>query len=288
VTRNGKEASVERCCSDRLVTTSDKEYAMKYDLPSEVMVEEDGPVRIVTLNRPESFNSVNEGLHRGIATVWRQIGADPEARAAVLTGAGPAFCAGGDMTWFGAVQDDAELRAAVIKQAKEVVHELVRFPLPLVGAVNGAAVGLGCSLAVLCDIVLMADNAFLADPHVAVGLVAGDGGVVTWPLFMSLLKAKEYLFTGDKINAETAERLGLANRVVPAADLRDEALTLAHRLAGLPAKALQDTKRALNLHLQQAVTLVLDFALAAESECFTLPEHRERVEAFLARTGNNP
>jgi Enoyl-CoA hydratase/carnithine racemase len=109
---------------------------------------------------------------------------------------------------------------------------------------------------------------------------------VTWPLFMSLLKAKEYLFTGDKIRAEAAERLGLANRVVPAADLRDEALTLAHRLAGLPAKALQDTKRALNLHLQQAVTLVLDFALAAESECFTLPEHKERVAAFLARDGS--
>jgi enoyl-CoA hydratase len=258
---------------------------MKYDLPPEVMVEEDGPVRIVTLNRPESLNSVNEGLHRGIASVWRQIAADRDARAAVLTGAGSAFCAGGDMTWFGAVREDAALRAAVMHEAKEVVHEMVRFPLPLVGAINGAAVGLGCSVAVLCDIVLMADNAFLADPHVGVGLVCGDGGAVTWPLFMSLLKAKEYLFTGERIKAETAERLGLCNRVVPAADLRDEALTLAHKLAGLPAKALQDTKRALNLHLQQAVTLVLDFAIAAESECFVLPEHKERVDAFLARTG---
>ena len=258
---------------------------MKYDLPPEVTVEEDGPVRIVILNRPDQFNAVNEGLHHGVASVWRQIAADPDARAAVLTGAGPAFCAGGDMTWFDAVREDADLRRAVIRQAGEVVHELVRFPLPLVGAVNGAAVGLGCSLAVLCDIVLMADNAFLADPHVGVGLVCGDGGAVTWPLFMSLLKAKEYLFTGEKIPAPVAERLGLANRVVPAADLRDEALLLAHKLAGLPAKALQDTKRALNLHLQQAVTLVLDFALAAESECFTLPEHRERVEAFLAKSG---
>jgi enoyl-CoA hydratase len=259
---------------------------MKYDLPPEVMIEEDGPVRVVTLNRPETLNSVNEGLHQGIASVWRQIAADPDARAAVLTGAGSAFCAGGDMSWFSAVREDAELRAAVMRQAKEVVHELVRFPLPLVGAINGAAVGLGCSVAVLCDIVLMADNAFLADPHVAVGLVAGDGGAVTWPLFTSLLKAKEYLFTGERITAETAERLGLANRVVPAADLRDEALTLAHKLAGLPAKALQDTKRALNLHLQQAVTLVLDFAIAAESECFVLPEHKERVDAFLARAGS--
>ena len=259
---------------------------MKYDLPPEVMIEEDGPVRIVTLNRPEALNSVNEGLHRGIASVWRQIAADPGARAAVLTGAGPAFCAGGDMTWFSAVREDAALRAAVIRQAGEVVHEMVRFPLPLVGAVNGAAVGLGCSVAVLCDIVLMADDAFLADPHVGVGLVCGDGGAVTWPLFMSLLKAKEYLFTGDRIPAQTAERLGLANRVVPAAELRDEALALAHKLAKLPAKALQDTKRALNLHLQQAVTLVLDFALAAESECFVLPEHKERVEAFLARAGS--
>jgi enoyl-CoA hydratase len=258
---------------------------MKYDLPPEVMIEEDGPVRIVTLNRPEAFNAVNEGLHTGIASVWRQIAADPDARAAVLTGAGPAFCAGGDMTWFGAVREDPVLRASVIRQAGQVVHELVRFPLPLVGAVNGAAVGLGCSLAVLCDIVLMADDGYLADPHVGVGLVCGDGGAVTWPLFMSLLKAKEYLFTGDRIPAVTAERLGLANRVVPAAELRDEALALAHRLAKQPAKAIQDTKRAINLHLQQAVTLVLDFALAAESECFVLPEHKERVDAFLARAG---
>lgn len=259
---------------------------MKYDLPPEVMIEEDGPVRIVTLNRPETLNSVNEGLHHGVATVWRQIAADPDARAAVLTGAGKAFCAGGDLTWFGAVRDDPELRTAVMRQAKEVVHELVRFPLPLVAAINGPAVGLGCSLAVLCDIVLMADDAYLADPHVGVGLVCGDGGAVTWPLFMSLLKAKEYLFTGERIPAETAERLGLANRIVPSAQVRDEALTLAHRLAGLPAKALQDTKRALNLHLQQAVTMVLDFAIAAESECFVLPEHKERVDAFLARAGS--
>src|SRR5262245_66360860 len=131
---------------------------MKYDLPPEVLIEEDGPVRIVTLNRPEHLNSVNEGLHHGIASVWRQIAADPDARAAVLTGAGPAFCAGGDMTWFAAVREDAALRAAVIRQAREVVTELVRFPLPLVGAVNGAAGGLGCSVAVLCDIVLMADD----------------------------------------------------------------------------------------------------------------------------------
>ena len=256
---------------------------MKYDLPPEVAIEEDGPVRIVSLNRPDHLNAVNDGLHRGVASVWRQIAADPGARAAVLTGAGDAFCAGGDMTWFAAVGEDADLRRSVIRQAGEVVHELVRFPLPLVGAINGAAVGLGCSLAVLCDIVLMADNAFLADPHVAVGLVCGDGGAVTWPLFMSLLKAKEYLFTGERIKAPVAEHLGLANRVVPAADLRDEALRLAHKLAGLPAKALQDTKRALNLHLQQAVSLVLDFALSAESECFTLPEHRQRVDAFLAK-----
>jgi enoyl-CoA hydratase len=259
---------------------------MKYDLPAEVMIEADGAVRIVTLNRPEAFNAVNEGLHRGVATVWQQIAADPDARAVVLTGAGKAFCAGGDMTWFADVGDDPVLRMEVMRQAKQVVHELVRFPLPIVAAINGPAVGLGCSLAVLCDIVLIADTAYLADPHVGVGLVAGDGGAVTWPLFMSLLKAKEYLFTGEKINAETAERLGLANRVVPAADLRDEAMTLAHKLAGLPAKALQDTKRALNLHLQQAVTMVLDFAIASESECFTLPEHKERVEAFLAKTGN--
>ena len=254
-----------------------------YDLPSEVQVEADGPVRIVTLNRPDVYNAVNAGLHTGLATVWKQLAADPGARAVVLTGAGKAFSAGGDMSWFVKIQEDHELRYAMMREARELVVEILHCPLPVVAAVNGPAVGLGCSLAVLCDVVLIAEHAYLADPHVAIGLVAGDGGALLWPLLMGPLRAKELLFTGDRIDAEDCVRLGLANRVVAGDKLREEALAFAHRLAGLPVRALQDTKRAVNLHLEQAMSSVLNFALAAESECFLLPEHQELVAKFLAR-----
>jgi enoyl-CoA hydratase len=256
---------------------------MSYHLPAEVTVTGEGSTRVVTLNRPSRMNAVNAGLHEGLAAVWRQIAADEDARAVVLTGAGKAFCAGGDMDFFAAVQRDVGMRTRLLREAKEIMLEMVRFPLPVVAAINGPAVGLGCSLAVLCDVVLMEQSAYIADPHVGVGLVAGDGGAATWPLFISLLKAKEYLLTGDRIPADVAERIGLANRVVGDGQSLKEALALAGRLAEQPPFALQATKRALNIHLEQAIAGVADFALAAESECFTLPEHQQKVAEFLAK-----
>jgi enoyl-CoA hydratase len=165
-----------------------------------------------------------------------------------------------------------------------LIDEMLGFHLPVVAAVNGPAIGLGCSVAVLCDVVLIADHTFMSDPHVVMGMVAGDGGAVTWPLMMSILKAKEYLLTGDRIPADQAVALGLANRAIPAAELRSEALTLAHKLAGQPAQAVQDTKRALNLHIQRAVQAVVPFAAAAENESFMGDEVRRAVEKFKARS----
>ena len=248
-----------------------------YDLPDEVTVEIDGDIRIVRMNRPDKMNAVNEGLHRGMATVWRQIAKDPDARAVVLTGSGPGFSAGGDFDFFTRVIEDLGYRRNLMREAREVVREMIDFPLPVVAAVNGPAVGLGCSVAVLCDLVVMDEEAFLADPHVAIGLVAGDGGAATWPLLTSLLKAKEFILLGDRIPAVEAERLGLANRVASAGTSLDEALGLARRLAALPQQALQDTKRALNLHLERAASGVLEFALAAESECFISDDFKNAI-----------
>jgi enoyl-CoA hydratase len=134
----------------------------------------------------------------------------------------------------------------------------------------------------MCDIVLIADDAFMADPHVGAGLVAADGGAVLWPLVMSYLKAKEYLLLGDRIPAEEAVRLGLANRVVPAGQVRDEALALAHRLASLPWQAVQETKRAVNLHLQEAALRVMPFAVTAESESFNTEAVQQFMDKFNA------
>jgi enoyl-CoA hydratase len=249
-----------------------------------VLIESHDAVRLVKLNRPETLNAVSEEIHRGLAGVWRHIAADPDARAIVLTGEGRAFSAGGDMENFVHLWTATEDRRRQIGDARTVVLEMVECPLPMIAAVNGPAVGLGASVAVLCDIVLMSERAFFADPHVGVGLTAGDGGAATWPLLMSMLKAKEYLFTGDRISPPDAVTLGLANRVVAPDQLLDEAMALAQRLAGMPPQALQTTKRALNMHVSRAITGVLEYALAAEYHSFDTPEHQAIVKAFLEKS----
>lgn len=254
-----------------------------YDLPPEIELTIDGPIRIVTLNRPEQLNATNRDLHHGLGALFGQLDADLDARAVVLTGAGRAFCAGGDFGYLDELIRNEDLRMETMVDAKQIVTGMVRCRLPIVAAVNGPAVGLGCSLVALSDIVYMAESAYLADPHVLVGLVAADGGPVTWPLLTSLQLAKEYAFTGDRISAQRAAAIGLANHVVPDADVLDAALACARRLAALPRRALEDTKRVLNLHLERAVLATLDYALAAEDRSFLSPELRATVDRRLAK-----
>ena len=250
---------------------------MLYDLPPEIEVTADGPVRVVTLNRPDELNAANASMHEALVKVWALMAADPDAAAVVLTGAGRAFSAGGDFAFMRAQHTDVNYRSEIFEQTRALLRAMIRFPLPVVAAVNGPAVGLGASLVVGCDIVLMSQKAFLADPHVAVGLVAGDGGAALWPMLTSLMRAKEYIFTGDRIPAAVAVELGLANRVVAPDALMDEAMALAHRLAALPRQALQDTKRALNAHIAHAVSGIIDFAVAAEFISMGTEEHQARV-----------
>jgi enoyl-CoA hydratase len=256
-----------------------------YDLPDELDVRADGPVRIVTLNRPEQLNAVTGTMHEALSKVWDRIAADGDARAVVLTGAGKAFNAGADFGWMTDYQTDESYRNLLMIEARKIITSMAALPQPLIAAVNGPAVGLGASLAVSCDIVYMSERAFIADPHVGIGLVCGDGGAATWPLLTSLMRAKEFLFTGDRISAETAVQLGLANRVVAATDLMDDAVALAHRLASMPQRALFDTKRALNMHLERAMAGVLDFAIAAERETMASDEHIRLVAAMRAHKG---
>lgn len=253
---------------------------MDYVPPPVLRIESDGPVRILTLNNPDERNAFVDDLHHAMTDVWEHLGDDPEVRAVVLTGEGKAFSAGGNVPGFIRDYDDPEHRRKSLRMARRLLDSMVAFHKPLIAAVNGPAVGLGCSVALSCDLVLMADTAFMADTHVSIGLVAGDGGAVTWPLMMSILKAKEYLFTGDRIPAELAVELGLANRVVPRDQLMDEALALAHRIAAQPPQAVQETKRAVNLHLQQAINLVAPFAMSAEAESFATEDIKRTIDGF--------
>ena len=250
----------------------------------ELLIEARGAVRVVTLNRPDALNATNEALHSALIQVWRHLAQDEGARAVVLTGAGRAFSAGGDFEHFVELWDDRDRRRKEIDGARRLLTEMIDFPLPVVAAVNGAAVGLGCNLAVCSDIVLIAESAFISDPHVGVGLTAADGGAPTWPLLMGMLRAKEYLLTSARIPAHEAVAIGLANRVVPDADLLDEALAVAERLAAQPPQAVQSTKRALNMHVKRAVAGVLEYALGEEFASFDTPEHQQIVQSFLDRS----
>ena len=160
---------------------------------------------------------------------------------------------------------------------------MIRCRIPVVAAVNGPAVGLGCSVIALSDVVYMAESAYLSDPHVTVGLVAADGGPLTWPLHTSLLLAKEYAFTGDRIPAARAAEIGLANHVCPDGEVLPAALSAAHKIAALPRQAVEATKRVLNLHAERAVLATIDFAMASETESFDTPELRANIDRFLDR-----
>jgi enoyl-CoA hydratase/carnithine racemase len=250
---------------------------------SVVRVEADGPVRIVRLSRPEQLNAINEELHLALTQLFPQLTADRDARVAVITGEGRAFSAGGDFDLLDRMANDRALRRDVIAEGRELVLNMVRCRVPVVAAVNGPAVGLGCSVIALSDVVYMAESAYLSDPHVTVGLVAADGGPLTWPLHTSLLLAKEYAFTGDRISAARAAEIGLANHVCPDGEVLDAALTAAKKIAALPQQAVEATKRVLNVHLERAVLATIDFAMASETESFDTPDLRANVDRFLGR-----
>ena len=256
---------------------------MTYDLPSEIQIEADGPIRVVRLNRPDDLNATNHVLHEGLADLFPQIDADTDARAVVLTGNGRAFSAGGDFTYLDELTKDEDLRRRTLVAGKKIVTGMVACRVPVVAAVNGPAVGLGCSLVALSGIVFMAESAHLADPHVAIGLVAADGGPVTWPLLTSLQLAKEYALTGDRIPARRAAEIGLVNHVCPDDEVMDQALTCATKIANLPKGAVEDTKRILNLHLERAVVATIDYALAAEDRSFGSAELRANLDRFLSK-----
>jgi enoyl-CoA hydratase/carnithine racemase len=256
---------------------------MEYELPDVVRISSDGPVRIVRLNRPEQLNAINDELHLGLTQLFPQLSADTDARVAVITGEGRAFSAGGDFDLLDRMTNDRALRRDVIAEGRELVLNMIRCRVPVVAAVNGPAVGLGCSVIALSDVVYMAESAYLSDPHVTVGLVAADGGPLTWPLHTSLLLAKEYAFTGDRITAKRAAEIGLANHVCPDDEVLSAALATAHKIAALPRQAVEATKRVLNLHLERAVLATIDFAMSAETESFDTPDLRANVDRFLGR-----
>lgn len=234
----------------------------------------------VTIDHPRSpLNAVDAVLHEELAELFRLLRREDRARAVVLTGRGKAFSAGGDFNWFPELRDMARLDA-LRRDAKQLIWDLLDVEVPIVAAVNGHAMGLGASIALLCDVIYMADSATIGDPHVRVGIVAGDGGVAIWPLAVGPARAKQYLLTGDPVPAAEAERIGLVNKVVAAEALQDEALAFARRLAAGAPLALRYTKLAVNKLLKDALNVAFDTSTALELVTFQSEDHREALAAW--------
>jgi enoyl-CoA hydratase len=247
-----------------------------------VVVHRDGPVAVLTLARPDRANAMDDEITDGLLDELGALSGDADVRAVVLTGTGEVFSAGGDFTTIRLMQTDRALRDSMLAAHHKLFRVITGMPFPSVAAVNGPAVGAGATLALLCDLVVMADEAYLSDPRVSLGLVDGAGGFVLWPLLTGLSAAKEHLLLGDQVSSAQALRLGLANRVVPTADTLPQALRLAHRLAEQPPHAVRQAKRLLNHPLRTAVGL-LEESRRVETECFDTEEHRRRLDELSAR-----
>jgi enoyl-CoA hydratase len=239
-------------------------------------------VLLVTIDRPEVLNAANEQLHREFSEIWPVIDADSSVAASVITGAGRAFSAGGDLAMVERMTTD---HAAVVEQwrdAKAVVDAMLTSVKPVVSAINGVAVGAGLAVALLADVSIIARSARLSDGHTRLGVAAGDHAAILWPLLCGMAKAKYYLMTADFIDGVEAERIGLVTRRVPDEDVVEEALAIAERLAQGSRTAIQWTKQVLNQWLVSNAP-VFGESLALEMLGFLGPDAAEGLAAVKER-----
>ncbi len=237
----------------------------------------DDGIVLATLDRPDRLNAVNAVMHSELARITREADADPDVKVLVITGAGRAFCAGGD---FGPQPAGGGGGGMTLEEGRQIVDHLLECSKPVISAVNGYAMGLGATVALLADVVYAARSATFADTHVVMGIGAGDGGQLIWPLLMGVNRAKYFLMTGDRLTAPEAERLGLVNFVVDDGTVVDEALALAARLAAGPGLAISASKMAVNSYMRMISNLVLPLSLSLEGRSMASEDHREAVRAF--------
>lgn len=236
-------------------------------------------VLLITIDNPEKYNATDEQLHGELARVWTDVAADPETRVAVITGAGKAFSAGGDLGMVQRLAGDHERVAHMMHEMSDMVYNIINCDKPVVSAINGVAVGAGTVVALLADISICALDAKLGDGHVKLGVAAGDHAAILWPLLCGMAKARYYLLTGEMLTGEEAERLGMVSKAVPREQVLEEALRVADSLATGSQLAIRWTKRSLNNWLKMAGP-IFDQSAAYEMLCFMGPDVVEGATAL--------
>lgn len=238
---------------------------------------EEGIVRIV-LDTPGKLNAVTARMHTQLVQVWRAVDADPEARVAIVTGAGGNFSSGGDLELVEDIAADFATRARVLRETRDLVYNLIDCSKPVVSAIEGVAVGAGLVVALLADVSVAGRSARLVDGHTRLGVAAGDHAAIVWPLLCGMAKAKYHLLLCEPLSGEEAERCGLVSLCVDDAEVQERALAIARRLAAGSPTALSWTKRALNQWLRLAGP-IFDDSAALEFLGFTGPDVREGIAA---------
>jgi len=258
-------------------------YANYHDLKVEVA----DKLATVTINRPDARNAINQRLIRELRTIWDDLADDMDVNAVLLTGAGTIFSVGGDVKAMserqgGDVLEEGEVHDPMI--SRRLVNRQLELDKPIVCAINGDCIGLAATIALMCDITVMAEDARIGDSHVnKVGLVAGDGGTVIWPLLIGVSKAKEYLMRGTLLKGREAERIGLVNHCLPAGEVLAEAKKIALELAHGPSWAIRWTKLSINQILKDRANRLLEASMALEQVTFATADHREATTAFKER-----
>lgn len=237
----------------------------------------------ITFNRPDSMNAVNLKMHEELAEVFQFAALDESSDVVVLTGAGKAFSAGGELDHIANNAANPHLFDNEVRLAKRIVFDILDLDKPLICRLNGHAVGLGATLALLCDVVFAAETAKIGDPHVALGLVAGDGGAAIWPHLIGFNRAKEFLLSGELLSAEKAASIGLVNHCVPNDQLDEKVQAYCNKLLNGSRNAIRWTKVLINLELKRIATAVLDAGIAYEAVSVRSADHREGIQALQER-----
>jgi enoyl-CoA hydratase len=236
-------------------------------------------VLLITLNRPQVLNATNDRMHWELTQVWLTVDRDPETRVAVVTGAGRAFSAGGDLDMVEANATDPRRLANTVREASDLVYNMINLDKPVVSAINGVAVGAGLVVALMADISIIAEDVRFTDGHTKLGVVAGDHAAIIWPLLCGMAKAKYYLLTSDFIDGREAERIGLVSLCVSRDQLLPKAFEVADRLAQGSQQAIRWTKRSLNNWLRLAGP-IFDQSIALEMLTFMGEDVREGLSAI--------